>query len=397
MPDAKQNKRGKELYYITHIDNLPSILEHGILSHNQIEAKQLAHRTSYNIEVVERRKSRYTPAGKSLWDYANLYFQPRNPMLYTVTDGGRDVNNHVILAIRFDVMNDPDIYITVGNAASNLSNMLPKGQGLRHLPRMQKDINLVWWSAEEGTKRRIMAECLVPDMIPADKINAVYVATHDVARRIEPILPDKFSIICEPNMFFKPLFETSLTDKLSLVKGDMFFSDAQTLTISVNTVGVMGRGLASRTKYQFPDAYVVYQDICRKNSRRRLKMGTPYLYKRETSSAVELAEEPSYLSYVNGGTWFIFFPTKDHWRQKGDLEGIKSGLEWIRNNYKREEIQSLAVPALGCGLGELQWADVGPLMCQALDIDIPVNIHMPLETDMEIPDDQLTRQYLLGR
>ena len=51
-------------------------------------------------------------------------------------------------------------------------------------------------------------------------------------------------------------------ENLTLVKGDMFFSGLQTLTVSVNTKGVMGRGLASRAKYQFPDVYIYYQDSC---------------------------------------------------------------------------------------------------------------------------------------
>ncbi len=57
-------------------------------------------------------------------------------------------------------------------------------------------------------------------------------------------------------------------------------------------------------------------------------------------------------------------------------------------------MQSLAVPALGCGLGQLKWKDVGPIMCKYLLLDIPVNIHLPLEG--ELPKGQLTKEFLLG-
>ena len=96
----------------------------------------------------------------------------------------------------------------------------------------------------------------------------------------------------------------------------MFFSRLQTLTISVNCVGVMGKGLASRSKYQFPDVYVLYQDLCKQ---KKLQMGKPYLHKREKSLDYELADDPLSLTNGNGETWFLLFPTKDNWRYKADI------------------------------------------------------------------------------
>ena len=63
------------LYYITHIDNLPSILDKGILAHAKIEELNVSSTPIYNIDIVSKRKDKFTPDGKSLWDYANLYFQ----------------------------------------------------------------------------------------------------------------------------------------------------------------------------------------------------------------------------------------------------------------------------------------------------------------------------------
>ena len=74
----------KNLYYITHIDNLPSILERGILSHERIEEEGVQPTRIYNTDIVNRRRGKNTPDQKSLWSYANLYFQPRNPMMYRV-------------------------------------------------------------------------------------------------------------------------------------------------------------------------------------------------------------------------------------------------------------------------------------------------------------------------
>ena len=198
-------------------------------------------------------------------------------------------------------------------------------------------------------------------------------------------------IIPEPELFFLPSRKISLTKNLSLVEGDMFFSRMQTLTISVNTVGVMGKGLASRAKYQFPDVYVKYQDLCR---RKILQMGKPYLYKRESSLDFILADESERLPNTNLQTWFLLFPTKTDWRKMADFKGIETGLNWLVNNYEKEGIESLEIPALGCGLGWLSWGTVGPMLCRYLQkLNIPVNLHLPLER--RIPDEQLSKDFLL--
>ena len=81
-----RNSDIRGLYYITHIDNLPSILERGILSHEKIQTTRIPYTRIYDNSIVERRRHRSTPEGRSLWHYVNLFFQPRNPMLYRVID-----------------------------------------------------------------------------------------------------------------------------------------------------------------------------------------------------------------------------------------------------------------------------------------------------------------------
>lgn len=57
---------------------------------------------------------------------------------------------------------------------------------------------------------------------------------------------------------------------------------------------------------------------------------------------------------VSGGSkWFLLFPTKKHWKQKSKVKYIVDGLEWLVNNYKREGIGTIALPALGCRAGRL--------------------------------------------
>ena len=386
----------KELYYITHIDNVPSILQLGILSHATMESEGIPFTPIYNAEIVSKRQSITTPDGRSLWSFANLYFQPRNPMLYRVVffSPPTNVDDVAVLGVQMSVLNSPDIFIANGNAASALSDIMPAREGKKALSQISKDIDKEYWTDEGGSKRKIMAECLVPGQIPPMAIREIFVANHNIANKLKGKLsPLDLEVIPEPNMFFQPITKTDLTPMLSLVEGDMFFSRMQTVTVSVNCVGVMGKGLASRAKYQFPDVYVFYQDLCRKG---RMQLGKPYVYKRESSFDYELADEPSTLVNANSETLFLLFATKHNWRYHADIVGIEKGLQWLVDNYKKEGITSLAIPALGCGLGRLEWSDVGPLMCEYLSkLDIPVWIYLPAEK--KVAAEYTSREFLLAR
>jgi O-acetyl-ADP-ribose deacetylase (regulator of RNase III) len=386
----------KSLFYITHINNLPSILRYGILSHRQVEAQGIPFTPVYNPEIVANREQRLTPDRKSLWDYANVYFQPRNPMLYKVMSE-TDKKDVVIVGVKPQVVDVKGAFISLGNAASSLSPLLDIKTGLQFINgEYWQIISNDWWKTEDGTKRKIMAECLVPNGIPPTDIHSIYVTSSAVAEKVRPVLnvfTQPVSVIVEPHMFFQPRKQGAITNKLFWVDGDMFFSQMQTLTVSVNTVGVMGKGLASRAKYQFPDMYVVYQDVCKNKT---LVMGKPYLYKREASLDEDLADEPFSLPNLNANKWFLLFPTKEHWKEGSDPKGIETGLGWLLENYKTEGIQSIAMPALGCGLGGLEWKDMGPLMCKYLSrMDVQATIYLPQE--QQIAPEFLRREFLLGK
>ncbi len=382
----------KSLYYITHVENLPSILENGIFSHGLIEKRNIPFKPIYDTGIVSNRKDKATPAGLSLWDYANVYFQPRNPMLYRVVHevGAQRL---AIIGINPDILKSAGAFITDGNAANTPTEFFNFDIGIKNIESNWKVINSEWWNSTDGSKRKIMAECLVPNFIPPTKIHSIYVASHPIAEQVKSLVfPKALPIIPEPTMFFLPAKRYRIANNLYLSEGDMFFSNMHTLTVSVNTVGIMGKGLASRAKYQFPDVYVTYQDACRNKS---LKMGKPFLYKREASLDEDLLEEPAPPSMRNSMKWFLLFATKNHWKDNSDFDGIEEGMRWLAKNYKSEGIQSIALPALGCGLGRLKWEDVGPMMCRNLvNLDIPVAVYLPREH--EISDDFLSAGYLLS-
>ena len=119
--------------------------------------------------------------------------------------------------------------------------------------------------------------------------------------------------------------------------GDILQADVEALVNPVNCVGVMGRGLALAFKAAFPGNFVAYERAC---ARGDVLPGRMFVF------ATGHLARPKYI---------INFPTKRHWREKSRIEDIEAGLGALRDEVERLEIRSIAVPALGAGLGGLAW------------------------------------------
>lgn len=129
------------------------------------------------------------------------------------------------------------------------------------------------------------------------------------------------------------------------VQGDIFQSPAHVLVNTVNTVGVMGKGIALQFKRMFPEMFDQYRHLCETN---QLNIGTLWLYKTPNK-------------------WVLNFPTKTHWRQPSKIEYIEAGLKKFVQTYHELNIHSIAFPPLGCGNGQLDFeSQVKPLMEQYL-------------------------------
>jgi O-acetyl-ADP-ribose deacetylase (regulator of RNase III)/uncharacterized protein YwgA len=157
---------------------------------------------------------------------------------------------------------------------------------------------------------------------------------------------------------------------IKVMIGDLFASKMQTFVNTVNCVGVMGKGLALEFKRRFPDMFADYEQHYRRGE---VRLGKPYLFKRLLPP------------------WILLFPTKDHWRSVSSLDAIEEGLQYLESKYKEWSIESLAVPPLGCGLGELEWSIVGPTLYRHLSkLNIPIELYAPFGT----PHSDLTPEFL---
>lgn len=144
---------------------------------------------------------------------------------------------------------------------------------------------------------------------------------------------------------------------IEYIEGDIFESPAQVIVNTVNTVGVMGKGLALSFKNRYPDMFDRYKTVCEKGLL--------------TTGKLMLFYEADY--------WILLFPTKEHWRNPSKLEYIESGLQKFVHTYAQKGISSIAFPRLGCGNGELKWEEVRPIMEKYLK-DLPISVYIYLGT-----------------
>ena len=143
--------------------------------------------------------------------------------------------------------------------------------------------------------------------------------------------------------------------------GNILQADAEALVNTVNTVGVMGKGIALQFKNAYPEMERAYISACKEGS---LRIGKVQVWN------LESIFNPKYI---------INFPTKKHWRYKSKLSYIQAGLADLVDVIYDLNIKSIAIPPLGCGLGGLDWTQVDQEIKLALGyLDIDVLVYPPL-------------------
>ncbi|MEQ3648444.1 macro domain-containing protein [Hyphomonas sp.] len=136
---------------------------------------------------------------------------------------------------------------------------------------------------------------------------------------------------------------------LHFTNGNLLDAEVEALVNTVNTVGVMGKGIALMFKEAFPENYKQYKDACKVNA---VSTGEMFVTER-----LDLMASPR---------WIINFPTKEHWRSPSQMSWIVDGLQDLKRVIAKNGIRSIAIPPLGSGNGGLNWADVRAEIVQAL-------------------------------
>ncbi|MBN2085820.1 MAG: macro domain-containing protein [Anaerolineales bacterium] len=144
--------------------------------------------------------------------------------------------------------------------------------------------------------------------------------------------------------------------------GNLLQADVEALVNTVNTVGVMGKGIALQFKQAFPENFRAFEKAAKHQD---IQPGRVFVFKTGRYS------NPKFI---------INFPTKRHWRGKARIEDIESGLVDLVRVIRENEIRSIAIPPLGCGFGGLDWNEVRALIEQAMNKlpDVAVWVYSPL-------------------
>lgn len=150
---------------------------------------------------------------------------------------------------------------------------------------------------------------------------------------------------------------------IKFTQGNLLEAPVEALVNTVNTVGIMGKGIALMFKEAFPPNFRAYEEACKN---KQVKIGQMFVS--ETSA-------------LEGPRWIINFPTKKHWRQPSKLEWIVAGLDDLRRVIRDLKIRSIALPPLGSGNGGLNWKEVKAEVKRALEDLKDVNILVYEPTD----------------
>jgi O-acetyl-ADP-ribose deacetylase (regulator of RNase III) len=144
--------------------------------------------------------------------------------------------------------------------------------------------------------------------------------------------------------------------------GNILEANTEAVVNTVNTVGVMGKGIALQFKRNFPDNFKAYKAAVGRNE---VETGKMFIYPNS------LIENPKFI---------VNFPTKEHWRNASEISWIDEGLQDLRKRIPDLGIKSIAIPPLGCGQGGLNWSLVKPLIISSLkDLDIEIVLYEPSE------------------
>ncbi|HEK21353.1 MAG TPA: phosphatase [Bacteroidetes bacterium] len=163
---------------------------------------------------------------------------------------------------------------------------------------------------------------------------------------------------------------------MKFTTGNLLQAPVEALVNTVNTVGVMGKGIALLFKETYPENFRQYAAACK---RKQLHPGTLLVVREST---------------LEGEKVIINFPTKTEWFRKSKYEYIESGLKRLAEVIREYNIKSIAIPPLGCGNGGLKWEKVKPMIQDYLSdlTDVDIQIFEPSDEVKDLLKKQESRK-----
>lgn len=162
---------------------------------------------------------------------------------------------------------------------------------------------------------------------------------------------------------------------MQFVKGNLLTAPVEALVNTVNTVGVMGKGIALQFRERFPQNYIAYKNACKSD---QMVIGKMFVFREEM---------------LDGEKLIINFPTKKHWRQPSQYNYVEQGLKDLVSVIRHYQIKSLALPPLGCGNGGLDWEIVKQMIIDHLGqlTDVRISVYEPNAQVKQILKEEQTK------
>lgn len=127
---------------------------------------------------------------------------------------------------------------------------------------------------------------------------------------------------------------------IRFIRGNLLEADTEAVVNTVNTVGVMGKGIALQFKEAYPENFKAYEVACKTGE---VQIGRMFV-----------TRNPA----LTNPKWVVNFPTKKHWIHPTRIEWVIDGLADLRRFIQEQGIRSISIPPLGCGNGGLSWGRV---------------------------------------
>jgi len=382
------------IYHITHVDNLPSIVKHRCLwSDAQRIAQKIGNVNIGHSHIKQRRLTRAVRVAAKgfLGDYVPFNFCNRSVMLcahyYGSVEGYSDGQPPIV-----HLVSSVEAAIATGRPWAFTDRHADLGYA-RFFTNWAKRNEVDWEAMRSNGGKRKKRKGKPSSWFTTGSPGLAWKRSACITTRLrsepERRLPRRN--ISRPSSSSRPgiiSIERRARIMIEFGKGNLLDADVQALVNTVNTVGIMGKGIALQFKKAYPENFAAYAKACKRDE---VQIGRMFIH---------------HLARLENPQFIINFPTKGHWKGRSKLEDIEAGLQSLVKDVKRLNIISLALPPLGCGHGGLVWEDVYPMIVKAFNAlpavrvvvyapgATPVAEAMPNRTDR--PNMTIGRATILG-
>ncbi len=205
------NLNKKYLFRMTHIENIPHILQYGI-THSSSNNANPNFKPIGDNSLISTRNDFTLNNGKHLGEYIPFYFGARMPMLYVIQHGFNMVSPtnaeeiiYCVSSIQKIIDLQLEFIFTDGHAVDGFSSQYTI-KDIENIEKIidWKSVNAKYWKDENDLdlKRRKEAEFLILGDVSMDAILGYIVSNENAKHRLIDFGINENNILIKPNYYF---------------------------------------------------------------------------------------------------------------------------------------------------------------------------------------------------